>query len=211
MIRSLVYIILIYCVSACRHDLKTHESEFEVSLPDTTNFVSGMTYKLKNVLVKQIGLDGLENNITDSLEIRFWYRVEVLNGGSLLIIKYLDNAWTATQYEYLRKNGTAELDSVWQRKVDPRIEWTELISDLHRFGIDNIQSQGDLDGWVNEVQDGVSYDIEYASRKRYKYYSYNCPDICSDDYIDCVRMFKIVEEMNMAFELDVPFGHKCAN
>ncbi len=183
---------------------------FELELPDTSKGISKMTYQRMVSYVEQIGLTSLSNNVTDSMEVRLWYRAEVLNGGSVISVRYIDSKWMAVKYEYLDDSEyMGMLDTVWMRQLDNQGRWAEFIEDIHRLGIDNIQSQGDLLGWENNVSDGTTYDFEYATAKKYRYFSYNCPDVCIGDYTDCMRAFKLVTIFNDAFELNVPFGHKC--
>jgi hypothetical protein len=87
----------------------------------------------------------------------------------------------------------------------------ELVADLYRLGIDNIETQSEIEGWTNEVSDGVTYSIEFATADKYRFFSHNCPDVYSDDFPDCMRMMKITDVFDNAFDLDIIGGHRCRN
>jgi len=158
-------------------------------------------------------LNKLENG-TDSFELRLWANVEVSTGGQIFVIKKINNNWTCLNYFYIkseRKFGkdyknwmnSFTVDTFWVKKKQPKTDWDTFLKSIKKENIYELPVQSDIKDWENIVTDGFTYYVEYATKDRYKFYYYNCPDVYENEFKECKQMTNILDIFNKEFGLSL--------
>jgi hypothetical protein len=169
---------------------------------------------MKKIAEEELLLNKLENG-SDTLELRLWAKVEVLMGGQVFVIKKIKGKWTCLHYTYFYKrevdyeNGmdyfkwysNIAIDTFWVKKLQPNSNWKTFFYEIEKENIYNLPSQSDIKGWSNIVNDGYTFSIEYATKDKYKFYSYNCPDVYENKFKECRQMSNILRIFNKEFGL----------
>jgi len=188
-----------------------------MELPDTSmSHKPDIMYEVKKKAADELMLNKLENG-SDSLELRLWARVEVLSGGQVFVIKKISNQWIGLHYFYHIKSGIIPLnyheltkwatdftvDTFCVKKIKPVTGWKTFFVAVEKENIYKLPSQSDIKGWKNTVTDGITYSIEYATKDKYKFYSYNCPDVYENEFMECRQMTNILSVFNREFGLNM--------
>lgn len=206
----------------CNKHIKSdnNETNFVLELPDTSKKDFPIIYKVKENLVKELNLQNLENGV-DTFELRLWVKSEPTNGGQVFIIKKIKNEWTCFNYFYIEGKFkwidnreiyenfyNFSVDTFWVKKRNPKSNWINFMQKIDKEGIFELQNQSDIIGWKDIVEDGITYSVEYANNSKYRFYSYNCPDVYSDNFIDCKRMTNILEIFDEEIGLNLIYGNR---
>ena len=225
--RLWILILPILILFACHHKTETNKPDFTLEIPDTskTHFPD-ISYEVKKRVVDLLNLNRLENG-TDSFELRLWAKVEVTNYGQIFIVKKVNKLWTCIHYSFLKSlkfypniiDGIKKftLDSSWVDTVKPKTDWDTFFKAIDKENIYGLPIQSDIKGWKNIVTDGFTYYVEYATKDKYKFYYYNCPDVYEDDFKECKQMTNILSVFNKEFGLKLgwekfgehPYRCKC--
>lgn len=210
-------ILIIMCT--CQLKPTTDSKDFFLDLPDTSKtHRPDFAFESTKNLVDELNLNRLTNGV-DSFELRLWTKVEVTNGGQVLIIKKINGEWTCLEYIYLEAfhgdfqrmsdlefNTSFSIDTFWVDKKQPQTSWDTFFSSIEQEKIYELPSESDIDGWENYVTDGYSYFVEFATKDKYKFYSYNCPDVYEEDFEECHHMTNILDIFDKEFGLLMGWG-----
>lgn len=201
------------------HDDKNTKIE-RISPKARTLFYTNVSYEKKKKAEKELMLDKLENG-TDLFELRLWVKVEVYSLGQVLVIKKINNVWTCLDYSYIEKHdeweeGTSavsdfanfKIDTFWVQKKQPRTNWRSFFNEIYKDNILNLPSQDELKGWQNNVDDGLTFAVEYATNNKYRFYCYNCPDCYDKEFMECHQMVNILAAFSREFGLRLGFESK---
>ena len=93
------------------------------------------------------------------------------------------------------------IDTFWVKKLQPRTNWRAFFKAIAKEDIYNLPSQSEIKGWKNEVDDGLTFSIEFATKEKYKFYSYNCPDVYENQFKECKHMVNILNVFDKEFGL----------
>jgi hypothetical protein len=121
-----------------------------------------------------LGLENLESGV-DSIEIRLWFDYSFIDTCQLISIKYENLKWQAklTTFSFSRQQGVHSV--VLKQKVDksvtPKNGWDHFIEEINRYRILTNRSQNELVGFLTHT-DGDGLCIEFATRSKYRIYSY---------------------------------------
>jgi len=204
--------------SSC-HNKTAEKPSVKMELPDTSKtHQPDLMYEVKKKAADELMLNKLENG-ADSFELRLWAKVEVLNEGQVFVIKKINNQWNCLHYSYLEKSGVMPMnpndlvkwatdftiDTFWVNKKHPAANWDGFFKDIEKENIYNLPSQADIKGWKNSVSDGFTYYVEYATKDKYKFYWYNCPDVYENKFKECRQMTNILSVFNREFGLKMGF------
>ena len=152
-------------------------------------------YELKKQKEKQLKLDSLESGF-DSLQIRIWYDYALLTNRELIVIKRTNHKWTADHYEMivewdaLRNTETITTNNV--KSLIPKSGWHDFITKLSDLKIMTLPNMNDIPGLVDKWHDGVTYNIEVATKKQYRFYGYHLPGKFEDKYWQAKKMTEIL-------------------
>lgn len=219
-----IFLVIIFFLS-CKEEKSTNRNNPSLNLPktDITHLPNNIHYEVKNKIVNELILNKLENGV-DSFELRLWTKIEVSNGGNILVIKKINDAWTCLEYSYLetRKDYKGEqnvigyvtsftIDTFWVKKLQPLSDWENFLTEINKENIYELPTQSDIIGWKDIVTDGYTYNIEFATKNNYRFYTYNCPDIYEDDFKECQHMTNILAVFNKEFGLKMGSSYRCEN
>ena len=154
-----------------------------------------LSYLSKVQIAAQLKLDTLENGF-DSLQIRIWYGYARTDSGQLVIIKNINNKWTAelfTLLYHLNENGNT-LKSISKNVVlrEPNSGWENFTSNLFEL---QIMGLPDFRKIINypDIADGNGVSIEIATTKQYRYYLYQEPKMVQDKIKQAKKIEEILE------------------
>jgi hypothetical protein len=118
---------------------------------------------------------GLENIYTgvDSFEIRLWI-VSMIKPNRMVLLKKSNQIITSQDftYDYSSDNKL----SFKAGKVIQNNSYSILVDSLKNFDFESMLSQDEINNFVDNVADGVTYTMEVATTKYYKLISYHCPE-----------------------------------
>lgn len=135
------------------------------------------SYQFINEDAFALQLDSLEAGY-DSLQIRIWLGHSLARVRYVVILKYKDQEWKGQMVSFNNFYGKNDPGKK-VRKVSPRSGWGTLIDSLYKLGIVTLPNETAVAGYnCNGGTDGVSYDFEIATSKRYRYYRYDNPEYC---------------------------------
>lgn len=216
-------IALLSILFACQNEIITDRTNFLMDLPDTSGSQQTIIfYEIKNRAVDELNLKKLESGV-DSFELRLWTKVEVTNGGQVLIIKKVNENWTCLDYSYLESQQDFQvgqnvidyltsfnIDSFCVKKKQPKTDWATFLKEIEKEKIYDLPSQSEISGWENKVSDGNTYYVEFANKDKYKFYWFNCPDIYEKEFNECRHMSNILGIFDSEFGLRVQHNYKCS-
>ncbi|GEM_PF-1663771 len=205
-------LVLIVALSAC-NNIGREKPTFKIVLPDTSaTHQPDIFYEVKKKAAQELMLNQLENG-SDSFELRLWAKVEVMPLGQVFIIKRIDNKWTCLNYNYVETAKWSpgpnmldyakafSIDTFAVKKLEPKTNWKTFFNAIEKEDIYNLPSQSDIKGWKNKVSDGYTFYVEYATKYKYKFYWYNCPDVYENEFKECRQMSNILSVFSKEFGL----------
>jgi hypothetical protein len=196
---SLLLITLVFsfgCNEPKQNDIATRpqllvESTFKREIP-----TEGYSFKSDKIKEKLLGLPNLESGF-DSIQIRLWVDYALYKGRELYVIKNQYGKWTAEVYKmFVERDAAAETEEIISKQVfsvTPKIGWEDLIDSLLILRIETLPTMHDIPGLVDGWDDGVDYNIEFATNYRYKYYGYHLPEEFQDKFWQAKNMTQIVK------------------
>ena len=132
-------------------------------------------YELKKQKEKQLKLDSLESGF-DSLQIRIWYHDALLINRELIVIKRTNQKWTADHYEMIVEwDVYKNTETITTNKVTsliPKSGWYNFITKLLDLKIMTLPNMNDIPGLADNWHNGITYNIEVATKKQYRFYGY---------------------------------------
>lgn len=142
----------------------------------------------------------------DSLQIRIWL------GHSMAIVKHVIGLkrtmgkWKGELIEYTEgytdHNGKIVAEKSNSKRVKPLSGWEKFKNDLFDLQILTLPNADNLKGYNGGGADGISYDVEIATTKKYRFYSYGNPKGYVNEYWQAANILKI------ALLLEKEFGFK---
>lgn len=162
-------VFLLYLLSSCKQK-EVSPQQFTSILPkniDTTRFKESQ--RKFNVSLQ---LNDISTGV-DSFEIRFRYNYALLVEKDLFIIRYINGIWEGLHYSYQR-DDTDSIKFV-KKNFTPIIPWKNLVDSIYSNEVLNIPSQDNLDNYKNKVADGHYFNMEYATKNKFKIISYENP------------------------------------
>ena len=165
-------IILITLTIFCSCSTKNSQpaDSFKVLLPDTSKTHKVYTtFEHLKLLDEQMGLDKIYNGV-DSFEIRLRI-VSMIKPNRMIIVKKSNQVVTSQDFSYDYSSDNKL--SFKAGKIIQNNSYPILIDSLSNY---DLLSQDEIDNFVDNVADGVTYTMEIATSKYYKLLSYHCPE-----------------------------------
>jgi hypothetical protein len=182
---------------------------------NSIKYADNINYLMKKTATKELALSELESTV-DFLEIRLWAKLSLSNHGQLMVIKQIDKQWVCIKYDYIAHwpafvNGMSRRTYLTNYTIDtfvaikklPKSNWKSFFKAVEKQRIYDLPDQSEIKYWQNEVSDGNDFWLEYATKNKYSFASYNCPDYYENVFIECKRMTNIIEIFNTEFGLFV--------
>jgi hypothetical protein len=133
-------------------------------------------YLKKIEMEKMMGLETLENGF-DSMQIRIWYGVALMDKLQLLIMKKSESKWSAKfytlglNYDKNRKSLVSVTKS--SEAKQPASGLGKLIDSLFKLDILTLPDSQSINGY-GDCNDGNGVTIETSSVNNYRIYNYPC-------------------------------------
>lgn len=174
---------------------------FKKEIP-TFNGSFDLFYKLKKQKEDQLKLDSLESGF-DSLQIRIWYDYALFQSKDLIIIKRTKGKWTAEYFEMIvnwdpgKKTETIISNKI--KPIMPESGWDSFITKLLNLDVMTLINMEDIPGLQDSWDDGVTYNVEVAEKRLYRFYSYHLPEKFEDKYWQAKKMVQILNLISNEF------------
>ena len=197
-----IIILLAAFLTSCFGQTSNDTLKFKKEIPTWKNGEPDLFYKLTQQKVKQLTLDTLQSGF-DSLQVRIWYDYSLVNLRKLLIIKRTNSVWTATTYtmtvDWDASNSTETVKTKKIETLNPKNGWDNFLKKLFILKIATLPNMDDIpeldDGWT----DGISYNVELATKKQYRFFGYHLPDKFQDKYWQAKNMVDILKLIETEF------------
>lgn len=154
-----------------------------------------LSYLLDKQKANQLALDPIENGY-DSLQIRVWFDYSLAIEKHLVVIKRTGGMWDCQLYtmksDWNDNNDSEVILSKSVLRIQPRMGWDMFVKRLFDLNITTLPN-GPAGGL-----DGASYDIEVATKRQYRYYSYWSPETSMQNFQgsrDMVRIIHLLEDV----------------
>lgn len=165
---------------ACNSDKTNIKKNFAVIISDTS-ITHRPNYELEfsKEQSDNLNLPYIFNGV-DSFELRIW-SYSMWTRKDLLILRYLKDKWVLTEYEYYtNENLVDSLQSNSKQILYDSISGIKNL--LESDSLLNLPSQFQIPGFWDNTADGVTYHLEIATKKFYKFLSYHNPAFFKDKY-----------------------------
>lgn len=166
--------------------------------PDTTsNFVKDiptfkkgnskglftLLYEYTSREASLLHLDSLELGF-DSLQVRIWLGHEMAIKKHAVIFKYTESNWSGCLVSYSRENeaGKRFLKEIIFTDVRPVSGWENFIQKMLALKILELPDDEDLPAYDGCAGDGLAYYFEWATKNKYRFYSYCGLDSNTDKF-----------------------------
>lgn len=167
-----------------------------------------MWYGIKNYNEKLLKLESLESGF-DSLQIRIWYEYSLVLYRDLVIIKCTNDVWTARHYHMKLKwdpnDNPVTFTSVKIEDVAPKSGWPQFINKLSELGIMTLPNMDDISNLQHGYEDGVTYNIEVATKKQYRFYGYYLPQEFANKFWQAKSMTEILSLISSELNIKAAF------
>jgi hypothetical protein len=168
---------------------------FQKEIPTYEDGGVSIFYELKKQKEKQLKLDSLELGF-DSLQIRIWYDYALLTNRELIVIKRTNGKWAADHYNlevgWDAFKNTEKIKATEVKAVTPKSGWNNFINELLSLKIMTLPNMDDIPGLVDGWTDGVTYNVEIATNRQYRFYGYHLPDKFEDEFWQARNMTLIL-------------------
>lgn len=173
-----------------------NSTAFKKEIPTSDNGETDLFYQFIQQKVKQLKVDSLQNGF-DSLQIRIWYDYALLSISDLVVIKQNNAAWTTISYSLTKDWDAPDSSGILRaEKIDtliPKNGWDSFLERLFALQITTLPNMDSIPGLQDDWVDGVTYCVEVATKKQYRFYSYHLPDKFQDKYWQAKNMVDVLK------------------
>jgi hypothetical protein len=173
------------------------------SEPDKINSVDTLKLARQREFANQalnLNLTPIDQNV-DSFEIRLWISTMFVEQ-DLIVLKYTDTSWVTQKIRYF--TGVDGVTHFKNKKIKPTITLPLLIDSLRQMQIDKLISQDVIPNFFDNVADGVTYNLEIATKGNYKLLTYHCPEHFAKTEINNKRFLDLVLLVDKYFHFWLP-------
>ena len=181
-------LLFLFPLSSC--NTRGQNENFKAEWPKNDSVYRNQIIKARKERLIVLGLNDISKGV-DSFELRFGYNQILFIGKGFFVIKYENGKWHGQHYYYEQKddinnskedlNYSSKLTDLRdtftiQKPFTPLVAWDKLVDNINQSGILNIPSQIDIKGYKNEWNDGTAFWLEFATKKSFKFISYENPE-----------------------------------
>jgi hypothetical protein len=184
----------------------------EKKIPDTLErqvavHASGDTtlvYKATQEMAKWLKLERLDYGY-DQLQIRIWSSYAFKDSAQLFLLKkHMSDDWNVQLYNYWfhRKDVlSGDYDTVLfvRKEARPKSGWNSFIRALTKFKISELPDMDSLPGQGFIISEGDVFTVEFATKNRYRLYTYVNPDEFSKKWWQAKNMEAILQLIEKEF------------
>ena len=121
----------------------------------------------------------------------------------LIILKYDDSSWQTQKIRYYESEDGV-LHSKNEKIVKPNIDFPLLIDSLRAMQLDKLISQKQIPNFIDNVADGVTYDLEIATKDNYKLLTYHCPEYFGKSEVNNKKFVDFIKLMDRYYHFWLP-------
>lgn len=184
---TLIFIPVIIFLLSCNSADTANKSE-----PTKVTIVDSFKLARQKALSDQalkLNLKQLDKGV-DSFEMRIWVGSMFVEH-DLIVLKYSDTSWRTQKIRYFKsEDGLMHFKN--EKIVKPIISLQLLVDSLRLMQIDKLISQEQIPNFVDNVGDGVTYNLEIATKGNYKLLTYHCPEHFSKTEINNKRFLDLI-------------------
>lgn len=208
----LFYITLLFVLYSCKDQVKNcsiMDSKNRIlsdsiikDIPLNTKGNPVLSYLHKEYIANKLSLEKLENGF-DSMQIRIWYGYAFKDTGQLVLFKNENNKWTS-ELLTLSFKVNENKDSVWSigktlSRRNPKSGWDNFIKKLLDYQILSLPDMSMIDENIT-IADGDAFTVEIATKKNYRFYQYQEPEMVEDRLWQAKNMNYILKLIEKEFE-----------
>ncbi|HRP37872.1 MAG TPA: hypothetical protein PLS50_08765 [Candidatus Dojkabacteria bacterium] len=204
-----VYIYLLIIIGCNNHDHFTNTLEkvdYKVlkDIPiETDGYLKGkqdFLYPFIKSDAFQLGLDSLELGY-DSLQVRIWLGHSMALKRDVVILKYSKEQWQAIHIKF-ELGDKDELKHKIVRKVVPSSGWNRFLNRVLELKMLELPDEKEIEGYDGCGADGNPFYFEWASTKKYRFYSYCNPDGNVEKFWQARNVLSIADFLEKEFGFD---------
>jgi hypothetical protein len=176
--------------------VKVDTPDFKKEIPTYKNGGVDLFYVRKKQREHQLRLDSIESGF-DSLQIRIWYDYALLVNRELIVVKRTNGKWSGHHYEIVvdwdayKNTETIKTNKI--ESITPKSGWDKFIKELDSLKIMTLPNMDDIPELQDSWSDGVTYSVEIASKRQYRFYSYHLPDKFEDKFWQAKNVTEILK------------------
>ena len=149
-----------------------------------------------------LNLPSIRQN-ADSFELRLWIS-SMLVEHCVIILVYKDSLWYSYKINYHVSENGGKINYV-KEKVESEALTKSLVDSLMLIDFSNLKSQNEIKDFKDNIADGVSYNLEIATKKSYRILTYHCPEHFAKTEINNRKFLDIVRLLDKHFHfLTIP-------
>jgi hypothetical protein len=170
---SLIFISTLFTLWSCNSNDKPPQKEAKQDRRDSIELARQRD--LQNYLAEEAAILKLSpiNKGVDSFELRLWVS-SMLVEHDLILLSYKDSAWQSFKIRYFRsEDGVTHFK---KKEIKSAFSAIFLADSLKQIDFANMPSQENIKNFVDDVADGVTYNLEIATKYSYKLITYHCPE-----------------------------------
>lgn len=138
----------------------------------------------------------------DSFEMRIWVG-SIIAEHELIVLKRTNTSWFTQKMKYHEtEDGLMHFKN--EKLRNSTIALPLLIDSLRQLQPNKIISQDEIPNFVENVADGVTYNLEIATKGSYKLVTYHCPERFAKTEINNKMFLKFILLMNKYFNFWSP-------
>ncbi|RYE36195.1 MAG: hypothetical protein EOP48_29795 [Sphingobacteriales bacterium] len=170
---TLIFITTLLMLASCQTNSSSHSDTFQVLLPDTTK-----THR-QNALYEHLKGYGIQMNLpridtgVKGFELRIWTG-SMIDPDQMVLLRKSDTITIAQKFDY-----NSNFDSLEHYKIINSYnsnELTRFVDSLQKLDFTTMVSQNEIQGFNDNVADGMTYYMEISTPKYYKLVAYHCPE-----------------------------------
>ena len=168
---TLIIITTIFALLSCNSAETVNKNE-----PVKTSTVDTIKHTRQKAFAEQatkLNLPSIEKGV-DSFEMRIWVG-SIFVEHELIILKYSDTSWQTQKIRYYKsEDGVTHFKN--EKIIKPTLSLPLLIDSLKQINLDKFISQEEISNFVDNIADGITYNLEIATKGSYKLFTYHCPE-----------------------------------
>lgn len=216
MFKYLLFVTTLVLFTGCRQTTKVTPWSATKQMPPPPGFITeiplekrgrdsgkpSIFYGYKQRYCRWIHFDSLETGF-DSIQIRVWLGCDLCKLKHVVIIENTDLRWSAKLVTIgpVRPNSSEDdsrVDLIGVTACTPSHGWDYLLNKMKQLRIAELPNGRDI-GCTSCI-DGTSYLFEIATRYKYRFLNYGCPEDCAD------KVWQAKNVLTFAHLLEEEFG-----
>ena len=196
------------------YDIQFPNDSVERDVPKL--YHNNILYRERRKIDSALNIGSLENGFEgQQIRINGNEYKEYKNGWNRFLVFSNKGSWTADVY-YMRfavQDGfTQTIDSLQYQKYslgDPKLGWNKFTDSLKHLGLFTLSDYSVVPGYGADLNtDEFSYEVEIASKRKYRIYSYPQPAERIQKFSEAKKFMQVIEFIKSEFSFPKPWTPK---